>query len=61
VSVEVTSARLTIDGCCLIFHMRDGRFDAIGEHINPTNIAARLLVYVLLPLLPYLSRKRLAR
>jgi hypothetical protein len=61
VSVEVTSARLTIDGYCLIFHMRDGRFDAIREYISPPNIAAGLLVYVLLPLLPYLSRKRLAR
>jgi ketosteroid isomerase-like protein len=53
--------RLTADGYCLVFHMRDGRFDAIREYINPPNIAARLAMYVLLPLLPYLSRRRLAR
>ncbi|MGO9152963.1 hypothetical protein [Mycobacterium sp.] len=53
--------RLTLDGYCLVFHMRDGRFDAIREYINPPNIAAGLMMYVLLPVLPYLSRRRLAR
>lgn len=52
--------RVTIDGYCLIFHMRDGRFDAIRDYINPHNIAVGLLMYILLPLLPYVSRKRLA-
>src|SRR5574337_930100 len=27
--------RLTVDGYCLVFHMRAGRFDAIREYINP--------------------------
>ncbi|MGO9382994.1 MAG: nuclear transport factor 2 family protein [Mycobacterium sp.] len=53
--------RLTVDGYCLVFRMRDGRFDAIREYINPPNIAAGLMMYVLLPLLPYLSRRRLTR
>jgi ketosteroid isomerase-like protein len=53
--------RLAVDGYCLVFHMRDGRFDAIREYINPPNIAAGLMMYVLLPLLPYLSRRRLKR
>jgi ketosteroid isomerase-like protein len=53
--------RLMIDGYCFVFHMRDGRFDAIREYINPPNIAAGVLMYLLLPLLPHLSRKRLAR
>ena len=53
--------RVTIDGYCFIFHMRDGRFDAIREYINPPNFAVGLLMYSLLPLLPYLSRKRRAR
>ncbi|MGO9926044.1 MAG: nuclear transport factor 2 family protein [Mycobacterium sp.] len=53
--------RLTVDGYCLVFHMRDGRFDAIREYINPPNVAAGLMMYVLLPLLPYLSRRRLTR
>ena len=53
--------RLTVDGYCLVFHMRDGRFDAIREYINPPNIAAGFMMYFLLPLLPYLSRRRLTR
>ena len=53
--------RLTVDGYCLVFHMHDGRFDAIREYINPPNIAAGLMMYVLLPVLPHLSRRRLAR
>jgi ketosteroid isomerase-like protein len=46
--------RLTADGYCLVFHMRDGRFDAIREYINPPHFAAGLMMYLLLPLLPYL-------
>lgn len=53
--------RLTADGYCLIFHMRDGRFDAIREYINPRGVGAGLMMYLLLPLLPYLARRRLAR
>src|ERR1700694_4803918 len=53
--------RLTADGYCLVFHMRDGRFDAIREYISPPIIAAGLAMYTLLPLLPHLSRRRLAR
>ncbi|HXY64243.1 MAG TPA: nuclear transport factor 2 family protein [Mycobacterium sp.] len=53
--------RLTADGYCLVFHVRDGRFDAIREYINPPHIAAGLILYALLPVLPYLSRRRLAR
>jgi len=49
--------RLTVDGYCLVLHMRDGRFDAIREYINPPNMAAGLLLYVLLPVLPHLSRR----
>jgi ketosteroid isomerase-like protein len=53
--------RPTIDGYCLVFHMRDGRFDAIREYINPPNIVVGLAMYVVLPLLPPMSRRRLAR
>jgi ketosteroid isomerase-like protein len=52
--------RLTVDGYCFVFHMRDGRFDAVREYINPPNIAAGLIMYALLPLLPRLSRRTLA-
>jgi ketosteroid isomerase-like protein len=58
---ELLGLRLTLGGFCLVFHMRDGRFDALREYINPPNIAARLFMRVALLLLPYLSRRRLAR
>jgi ketosteroid isomerase-like protein len=54
--VQRLGLRLTIDGYCLVFHMRDGRFDTVREYINPSNIAAGLMVYVLLRLLPYVSK-----
>jgi ketosteroid isomerase-like protein len=50
--------RMTVDGYCFVFHMRDGRFDAIREYISPSGLAARVMVNVFLPLLPYLSRRR---
>lgn len=53
--------RLAVDGYCFVFHVRDGRFDAIREYISPPNVATGLMMYCLLPLLPYLSRRRLAR
>jgi ketosteroid isomerase-like protein len=53
--------RLTIDGYCLTLRMRNGRFDAIREYISPSNVVAALMVYALLPFLPYVSRRRLAR
>jgi ketosteroid isomerase-like protein len=53
--------RLSADGYCLVFHMRDGRFDVIREYINPPNIVVGLAMYVVLPLLPYMSRRRPAR
>ena len=59
--VRCLGLRLTADGYCLVFHVRDGRFDAIREYINPPHIAAGLILYALLPVLPYLSRRRLAR
>jgi len=59
--VPLLGMRLTADGYCLVFHMRDGRFDAIREYINPPNVAAGVMMYALLPLLPYLSRRRMMR
>ena len=58
---ELLGLRLTLGGFCLVFHMRDGRFDAMREYINPPNIGARLAMRVALLLLPYRSRRRLAR
>ncbi|OBH08568.1 MULTISPECIES: nuclear transport factor 2 family protein [unclassified Mycobacterium] len=52
--------RLTVDGYCFVFHMREGRFDAIREYINPPNAAAGLAMYALLPLLPWMSRRSAA-
>jgi ketosteroid isomerase-like protein len=47
-----------IDGYCLVFHIRDGKFDVIREYINPSNIVTALLVMLLLRLLPVLTARR---
>jgi hypothetical protein len=47
-----------IDGYCLVFHIRDGKFDAIREYINPSNLVTSLLVVLLLRLLPVIAARR---
>lgn len=49
--------RLTVDGYCFVMHMRDGRFDVIREYISPPGLAAGIMMNLLLPLLPFLSRR----
>jgi hypothetical protein len=47
-----------IDGYCLVFHIRDGKFDVIREYINPSNLVTSLLVVLLLRLLPVIAARR---
>jgi ketosteroid isomerase-like protein len=54
----VGGVRLKIDGYCLLFHIRDGRFDSIREYINPSNPAISILTILLLRALPLLARRR---
>lgn len=50
--------RITIDGYCIVFHMMDGKFDAIREYINPSSIVMSLLTTFVLRILPFASRIR---
>jgi ketosteroid isomerase-like protein len=52
----VKGVRLNVDGYCLVFHMRDGRFDSIREYINPSNAAISVLSTLVLRALPLLTR-----
>jgi len=47
-----------VDGYCLVFHMRDGKFDEIREYLNPSGALMSFLVIYGLRLLPLLSRLR---
>jgi hypothetical protein len=47
-----------IDGYCLVFHMRDGKFDVIRENINPSNVVTGLLLALLPRLLPLAVQRR---
>ncbi len=44
-----------IDRYCLVFHIRDGKFDVIREYINPSNVVTSFLVLLLLRLLPLIA------
>lgn len=46
----------SIDGYCLVFHMRDGRFDQIREYINPSGLAIGLLTTYVLRVLPLAAK-----
>jgi ketosteroid isomerase-like protein len=48
--------RMQIDGYCWVFHIRDGKFDAIREYINPSRLSMSFLTVFLLRLLPWISR-----
>ena len=49
---------MTIDGYCIVFHMVDGKFDAIREYINPSSIVISVLTTFVLRILPFASRMR---
>lgn len=56
--VKIFKLRIRIDGYCLVFHMVDGKFDAIREYINPSSIATSVLTTFVLRALPFASRLR---
>ena len=53
--------RTKIDGYCLVFHMRDGKFDEIREYINPSGIAMSILTTYILRILPFVARIKARR
>ncbi len=48
--------RAKIDGYCWVFHIRDSKFDAIREYINPSRLSMGFLTVFVLRLLPWVSR-----
>jgi uncharacterized protein (TIGR02246 family) len=57
----VGGVRFKIDGYCWVFHIRDGRFDAMREYINPSSAAMSMLMGLVLRVLPLLARWRAGR
>lgn len=54
--VKLLGYRIKIDGYCLVFHMRDGKFDQIREYINPSGIAMGVLTTYILRILPLVAK-----
>lgn len=50
--IRLLRHRTRIDGYCLVFHIRDGRFDEIREYINPSGIGTGILTTYILRILP---------
>jgi ketosteroid isomerase-like protein len=54
----VGGVRVSIDGYCWVFHIRDGRFDSMREYINPSNAGTSILLSLVLRAYPLLARWR---
>lgn len=54
--VRLLRYRTKIDGYCLVFHMRDGKFDEIREYINPSGIAMGIMTTYILRILPLAAK-----
>ncbi|MGB9303328.1 MAG: nuclear transport factor 2 family protein [Mycobacterium sp.] len=54
----IGGVRVKIDGYCLVFHIRDERFDSMREYINPSNPATSILLSLVLRAYPFLARWR---
>ncbi len=59
--VKALQIRMKIDGYCWVFRIRDGKFDAIREYINPSHLSMSLLTIILLRFLPLLIGWRIRR
>lgn len=56
--IRVLRYRIKIDGYCMVFHIREGRFDEIREYINPSSIVIGILTTCLLRILPLAASVR---
>lgn len=45
--------RTKIDGYCLVFHIRDGKFDEVREYLNPSSTVMSFMTTYILRILPY--------
>ena len=54
----IAGVRVKIEAYCLVFHIRDERFDSMREYINPSNPATSILLSLVLRAYPFLARWR---
>ena len=50
--------RSKVDGYCLVFHMREGKFDAMREYINPSRLPWVFYTVIVLRLFPLIVRRK---
>jgi ketosteroid isomerase-like protein len=61
VIISGLGVRSKIDGYCLVFHFREGRFDAIREYINPSRLPWVFFTVIILRLYPLMARANVRR
>jgi len=59
--MKALHVRSKIDGYCLVFHMRDGKFDAVREYINPSRLTWVFFTVIVLRLFPLIARWKARR
>jgi ketosteroid isomerase-like protein len=59
--INLLRVRSKIDGYCLVFHFRDGKFDAVREYINPSRLIWVFFTVIILRLFPSIARRKLRR
>lgn len=59
--VKALHLRSKIDGYCLVFHMREGKFDAVREYINPSGLLWVFFTVIVLRLFPLIARMKVRR
>ncbi len=55
--VKALHLRIKIDGYCWVFHIQDGKFDAIREYINPSHLPMGFIMAIVLRFVPLLARR----
>jgi ketosteroid isomerase-like protein len=59
--INLIHRRTKIDGYCLVFHMRDGKFDTIREYLNPSSLGWSFFATVILRILPLAAKIKARR
>lgn len=59
--VKAFHSRIHIDGYCMVFHMRDGKFDEIREYINPSGKTMSFMTTYVLRILPFAAKMKARR
>jgi len=59
--INALHVRSKIDGYCLVFHFRDGKFDAVREYINPSRLPWVFFTVIVLRLFPLIARRKARR